>query len=51
MEEYITLIGNFGFPIALVFYFLVRFENKIDKLVTSIEKLSDLIKYHINDKA
>lgn len=45
MEEFITLIGNFGFPIALVFYFLLRFEQKIDELSDSLESLSAQIKY------
>lgn len=50
MQEFITLIGNFGFPIALVFYFLLRFENKIDQLSYTFQTLSDQIKYSINKK-
>ncbi len=32
MEEFFTLISNFGFPIVVAAYLLFRFENKIDKL-------------------
>lgn len=47
MEEFVNVIGNFGFPIALVFYFLLRFEQKIDQLSKSLEGLSDQIKYKL----
>ncbi|MDO4431693.1 MAG: YvrJ family protein [Aerococcaceae bacterium] len=43
MEEVVNLIGNFGFPIALVFYFLLRFEKKIDELSHSLSNLSTQI--------
>ena len=36
MENFLTNIGNFGFPIAVAVYLLFRFENKIEKLETSI---------------
>ncbi|MBK0348282.1 YvrJ family protein [Aerococcaceae bacterium zg-ZJ1578] len=45
MEDIITIIGNFGFPIALVFYFLFRFEQKIDQLSKTIEALSNQMNY------
>lgn len=41
MEEIINIISNFGFPIALVIYFLGRFEKKIDELSKSLEILAD----------
>lgn len=41
MEEKINIISNFGFPIALVIYFLGRFEKKIDELSKSLEILAD----------
>lgn len=47
MEEIITIIGNFGFPIALVFYFLLRFEQKIDQLSKTLEILSKQITHHL----
>ena len=43
MEEFINLVGNFGFPIALVIYFLARFEKKIDQLTHSLEILAQQI--------
>ncbi|MBK0347333.1 YvrJ family protein [Aerococcaceae bacterium zg-ZJ1578] len=48
MQDIITIIGNFGFPIALVFYFLMRFEQKIDQLSRTIEILCDQIKFTLN---
>ncbi|MCW6677409.1 YvrJ family protein [Aerococcaceae bacterium NML180378] len=38
-----NLIGNFGFPIALVFYFLLRFEKKIDELSNTLSSLLNQI--------
>ena len=35
------ILGNFGFPIALAIYLLMRFEGKIDSLRYSIELLSN----------
>ncbi|MDH6374300.1 hypothetical protein M2444_006150 [Paenibacillus sp. PastF-3] len=32
-----TTIGNFGFPIVLTGYLLLRFEKKIDNLITTIQ--------------
>ena len=33
MENWITLITNTGFPIAVASYLLIRFETKIDSLI------------------
>lgn len=41
---WITLIGNFGFPIAITVYLFVRFEKKLDKLEIVILQLSEVIK-------
>ena len=37
MTEVFTVIGNFGFPIAVAGYLLFRFEKKIEALNTSID--------------
>lgn len=42
-NEFVQIIGNFGFPVALAIYLLVRFEKRIDKLRDSIDKLSNII--------
>lgn len=39
--EWIQIIANFGFPVAITVYLLIRFESKIDKLRESIDVLSD----------
>lgn len=44
MEDFITLIGNFGFPIAVTVYLLVRIEAKLSQLTESIHELTTAIK-------
>lgn len=43
MEELLNNIGNFGFPIVVTIFLLVRIENKLEKLSLSIEELSKAI--------
>lgn len=42
--EWVMILGNFGFPIAITIYLFTRFERKIENLELSINKLSDVIK-------
>jgi hypothetical protein len=44
MEDFITLLGNFGFPIAVTAYLLVRIESKLSQLTESIHELTTAIK-------
>lgn len=47
MEEFFNIIANFGFPIAIAGYLLIRFESKIEKLedsITGSEGLNNTIK-------
>ncbi len=41
---WISLIGNFGFPIAITVYLFVRFERKLSDLEKVILELSNGIK-------
>lgn len=43
MEEVVVLIGNFGFPVAVSLYLLVRLEGKLETLTESIHSLSEAI--------
>ena len=43
MEEVLNLVGNFGFPIAVSAYLLVRIEGKLNELTTSIMELAKVI--------
>ena len=43
MDNWINLIANAGFPIAVATYLLVRFENKIEILSQSINQLSNVV--------
>ena len=43
MEEILKLISNFGFPIAMSTYLLVRFEGKLNELSLSINDLAKAI--------
>jgi len=46
MEEMVVLIGNFGFPVAVSIYLLVRLEGKPETLTESIHSLSEAIVKH-----
>jgi hypothetical protein len=43
MEDMLKQIGNFGFPIVISIYLLVRVEGKLEKLSESINELSKSI--------
>ncbi|MBU3810903.1 MAG: YvrJ family protein [Candidatus Niameybacter stercoravium] len=43
MNEVLTQIGNFGFPIILSMYLLIRIEGKIETLAGTITHLSDVL--------
>ncbi|RDY25625.1 YvrJ family protein [Romboutsia weinsteinii] len=40
MDNMQTLIANVGFPIAISMYLLIRIENKLLSLTSSIDNLS-----------
>lgn len=42
--QWILILGNFGFPIAITIYLFLRFEKKIEKLEQVIIQLSDVIR-------
>lgn len=44
MEEWISIIGNVGFPIVVTLYLLHRIENKLDGVIVAIEKLPQQMK-------
>lgn len=44
MQEFFAAISTFGFPVVVAGYLLFRFENKIDKLETTIETLTTEIR-------
>lgn len=46
MEEVVVLIGNFGFPVAVSIYLLMRLEGKLETLTECIHSLSQAIGKH-----
>lgn len=38
--SFIQILGNFGFPIAIATYLLLRFEKRLESLKTSIDNLA-----------
>lgn len=44
MPQWIVIISNFGFPIAITVYLFLRFERKLDNLEQVISDLSHGIK-------
>jgi hypothetical protein len=43
MEDILTLIANFGFPIVVSAYLLVRIEGKLEKLTAAITDLAQVV--------
>lgn len=43
IETFISAIGNFGFPLVLAVYLLLRFEKKIELLTEAISTLKEVI--------
>jgi hypothetical protein len=43
ITDWIQLIGNAGFPVALCIYLLHRFENKIERLELAMNELKQSI--------
>lgn len=41
---WVSIIGNFGFPIAITVYLFIRFEKKLGDLENVITNLSETIK-------
>lgn len=44
MPQWIAILGNFGFPIAITIYLFIRFEKKLEKLEFAITQLGEVIK-------
>ncbi|HVJ47504.1 YvrJ family protein [Desulfitobacterium sp.] len=44
-----TLLGNFGFPIAVSVYLLVKFEKKLDYLATVVQDLKEVVEHEENN--
>lgn len=40
LEEILKAIGNYGFPIVISAYLLMRLEGKLDRVAASISELS-----------
>mgnify|MGYP000448421023 FL=1 len=40
MEEWITSVSNYGFPIVVSIYLLIRLETKLDYLTERIHELT-----------
>lgn len=43
MESILQAVGNFGFPIVVTAYLLVRIENKLEGLAAGINELARVI--------
>jgi len=43
INEFVTLIANVGFPVAVSAYLLIRLEKQITHLASSITKLNTII--------
>ncbi|MFC3773634.1 YvrJ family protein [Paenibacillus sp. GCM10012303] len=45
-----TSIGNFGFPIVLTAYLLIRFEKKIESLNATIQELMKFMREELSSR-
>lgn len=43
MEEFLTAVANYGFPIIVSAYLLIRMEQKLDTLERAITELNHTI--------
>lgn len=43
MDEFIAMVGNTGFPIAVATYLLIRVEGKLSELTKAIMDLREAI--------
>ena len=43
INEFVTLIANVGFPVAVSAYLLIRLEKQINHLTSSIARLNTII--------
>ncbi|TYR81881.1 YvrJ family protein [Priestia megaterium] len=50
MENWLNLVANVGFPIAVAFYLLIRFEKKIDHLSEIMNRIATIIEKQQKDK-
>ncbi len=48
MESFWLQVGNYGFPMVVTIYLLVRIEKKLDALTLAIGKLGEVISHGIS---
>ncbi|HWO77385.1 MAG TPA: YvrJ family protein [Bacillus sp. (in: firmicutes)] len=41
MDQWISLVGEVGFPVVVTLFLLYRIENKLDTLIHSIQSLPE----------
>ncbi|MCD7035364.1 YvrJ family protein [Metabacillus sp. GX 13764] len=44
IAQLINILGNFGFPVAIASYLLIRLERKMESLTSAIQELKEIIK-------
>ncbi|TYS58401.1 YvrJ family protein [Sutcliffiella horikoshii] len=44
MPLIVTILGNFGFPVMIAIYLLIRFEKRIENLTEAITRLQQAMK-------
>ncbi|GAF11943.1 hypothetical protein JCM19046_651 [Bacillus sp. JCM 19046] len=43
LNEWVFILGNFGFPVVVAGYLLIRFEKKIEVLTAVINELKNTL--------
>ncbi|WP_066367153.1 YvrJ family protein [Neobacillus fumarioli] len=44
LPQWISILGNFGFPICISIYLLIRFENKLEHFGEILTQLAEMMK-------
>ncbi|MBS3969927.1 MAG: YvrJ family protein [Clostridia bacterium] len=47
MEMFFAQVGNFGFPMVVAIYLLVRVEKKLDELTIAINDLGRVVEKNV----
>lgn len=43
IQQIISILGNFGFPVVIAIYLLIRFEKRIENLTEAISQLQKIM--------
>ena len=45
MEDFLRTIGNFGFPMVVSVYLLIRLEAKLERIAQTVSELAEAVRH------